>query len=271
MLQDETWVLTGAAGRIGRRLRPALATMVRELRVVDAAQVQAQATGEVPTVADVCDQAAMDAVVEGAHGVLHLAGLSDEADFHDLIEVNVVGTQHMFEAARRQGVRRVVLASSNRLTGFYPRSVVVDPEMPPRPDGFYGVSKVAMEALGRLYADKFGLEVASVRIGSFEEAPTDARQLSTWLSPTDCLAAFVAAMTTPGLTFTAFYAVSRNHRRWWDLAAGTAIGFDPQDNAEDHARAVSAVGRGPREADPRDDGPQSGVYATPEFTLDRQR
>ncbi len=265
MLQDETWVLTGGAGRIASRVRGELAALMRELRVVDVVPVRGDNRGEVATVADVRDQAAMEAVVRDAHGVLHLGGLSDEADFHDLVDINIIGTHHVLEAARRERVRRVVLASSNRLTGFYPRSVVVDPDMPPRPDGFYGVSKVATEALGRMYADKFGLEVACVRIGSFEEAPQDARQLSTWLSPDDCLAAFVAAMTTPGLTYTAFYAISRNSRRWWDLAAGSAIGFEPRDNAEDHARAL------PAGSVPADDGPQSGAYTSPEFTLERQR
>jgi uronate dehydrogenase len=265
MLQDETWVLTGGAGRIASRLRGELAALVRELRVVDVVPVREENPGEVATVADVRDQAAMDAVVQGAHGVLHLGGLADEADFHDLVDVNIIGTHHVLEAARRHSVRRAVLASSNRLTGFYPRSVVVDPDMPPRPDGFYGVSKVATEALGRMYAEKFGLEVACVRIGSFEEAPQDARQLSTWLSPNDCLAALVAAMTTPELTYTAFYAVSRNSRRWWDLVAGAAIGFEPRDNAEDHAGEIPG---GPL---PADGGPQSGPYTSAEFTLGRQR
>jgi uronate dehydrogenase len=269
MLRDETWVVTGGAGRIATRLRGRLAASVRELRVVDAQSVHAEHANEIATVADVRDQAAMDAVVEGADGVLHLGGIPDEADFHDLVTVNVIGTHHVLEAARRNGTRRVVLASTNRVTGFYPSSVVVDPEMPPRPDGFYGVSKVAVEALGRLYADKFGLAVASVRIGSFEEAPHEERHLSTWLSPSDCLAALLAAMSTPDLTYTVFYAVSRNRRRWWDLAAGTAIGFEPHDDAEKYAaEIVSGCAPG---STPGGDEPQSGPYTSPEFTLERQR
>ena len=266
MLRDETWVVTGGAGRIATCLRGELAASVRELRVVDVAPVAAEHTNEVATIADVRDQAAMDAVVKGADGVLHLGGIPDEADFHDLVSVNIVGTQHVLEAARRNGARRVVLASTNRVTGFYPSSVVVDPEMPPRPDGFYGVSKVAVEALGRLYADKFDVAVASVRIGSFEDKPHEGRHLSTWLSPSDCLAAVLAAMSTPDLTYTVFYAVSRNRRRWWDLAAGRAIGFEPRDDAEEYAPEIGAPG-----ATPGGDEPQSGPYTSPEFTLERQR
>jgi len=192
--------------------------------------------------------------------VLHLGGLAGEADFHDLAAVNIVGTFHVLEAARRAGARRVVLASSNHVTGLYPTATTVDPEMPIRPDGLYGVSKAAVEALGRMYAEKLGLEVASLRIGSFEPAPCDQRQLSTWLSPADALAAFIAAMTAPGLRYAAFYAISRNTRRWWDLGAGEALGFVPRDDAERHAGEIAApAGPAP--------GLQGGPHAPAAATL----
>ena len=85
----------------------------------------------------------------------------------DLTEVNITGTYHVLEAARRTGVDRVVYASSNRVTGFYDIDTLVD-EHAPRPDGFYGVSKVAGEALCRLYSDKFDLSTIVIRIGSYE-------------------------------------------------------------------------------------------------------
>jgi uronate dehydrogenase len=135
--------------------------------------------------------------------------------------------------------------------------------MPARPDSFYAVSKVAVEALGRLYADKFGLEVVNVRIGSFEEQPRNVRHLSTWLSPADCVAAFVAAMTAPGVRHATFYGVSNNTRRFWSLEAGNALGFHPVDEAELYAASL-----------PPDDSPfecQSGAFTAPEYTLERQR
>lgn len=263
-LNEQTWVLTGAAGGVGASLRAGVAEQVHRLRLMDVVVVPPVYANEESRVVDLRDQAAVETAIAGAHGVLHLGGLADEADFHDLVEVNIVGTFHVLEAARLCGVSRVVYASSNRLTGFYSTTTVVDPSMPPRPDGLYGVSKVAGEALGRLYWDKFGLQVASVRIGSFEQSPRDERQLSTWLSPADCLAAFLAAMTTPDLGYAAFYAVSRNTRRWWDLADGDAIGFSPVDDAEHHADHLA-----PRTG--RVEGPQGGPYALPSYTLDRQR
>jgi uronate dehydrogenase len=266
VLERETWVLTGAAGDIASSLRPELAARVGRLRLVDLEQAATTHPAEEAVVADVRDQDAIADAMIGADGVLHLAGIADEADFHDLAEVNILGTFHVLEAARRAGSRRFVYASSNRLTGFYPRTTRVGPDMPPRPDTLYGASKVAGEALARLYADKFGLEVVCLRIGSFEDRPRDERHLSTWLSPADCLRAFLSAMTAPDLTYATFYAVSRNTRGWWDRAAGAALGFEPRDDAERHADDVVA-----EEPATPPDGPQGGIYASPEYTLERQR
>jgi uronate dehydrogenase len=258
-LAEQTWVLTGAAGRIASRLRGELAERVARLRLSDLTAVPARHPHEESAAADLRDQAAVEAVVSGADGVLHLGGLADEARFEDLAAVNILGTFHVLEAVRRCGVERVVLASSNHVTGFYPTTAMVDPSMPVRPDGLYGVSKVAGEALGRMYADKFGLRVASLRIGTFAPAPVDQRSLSTWLSPDDALAALLAVMAAPDLTYVALYVASRNTRRWWNLEAGAALGFAPRDDAERHADAVA------------DGGPpsplQGGPHASRECTL----
>jgi uronate dehydrogenase len=111
-----------------------------------------------------------------------------------------------------------------------------------------------------MYAEKFGLQVASLRIGSFEAMPRDHRHLSTWLSPDDALAALVAAMTAPNLTYAAIYVSSRNTRRWWDLGGGEALGFDPRDDAERHAARLGAAVAQPPPL-------QGGSYATAACTL----
>ncbi|SBT48807.1 NAD-dependent epimerase/dehydratase family protein [Micromonospora auratinigra] len=262
-LRDQTWVVTGAAGTIGARLVDDLAGAVGRLVATDI-HPPAVPDGVESVVADLRDQEAVAALLAGAYGVVHLGGIADEADLHDLAEVNVVGTYHVLEGARRAGVRRVVYASSNRATGCYPCDVPVHPSMPPRPDGVYGAMKVAGEALCQLYADKFGLSAVAVRIGSYEERPADLRQLSTWLSPADCLRAFRAAMSAPAVGYACFYAVSANTRGWWSLEPGTALGFVPQDDAEQFAATVPDAGETMR-------GPQGGDFATPEYTLSRQR
>src|SRR5436305_11147024 len=111
MLRDQTWVLTGAAGRIATDLRPHLAGEVRCLRLVDVVPVAAKYDGEEAIIADLRDPDATRAAIAGADGVLHLGGLADEANFDDLVEVNIAGTFHALEAARRTGVKRFIYAS----------------------------------------------------------------------------------------------------------------------------------------------------------------
>lgn len=254
------WVVTGAAGTIGSALRAALAEERVVLVSTDVRPTTPVGPDDSVRTLDLGDLESLVDLFAGADGVIHLGGIADEADFHDLAEVNVVGTYHVLEAARRAGVRRVVYASSNRLTGMYAAGEHVSPDMPPRPDGFYGVSKVAAEALCRLYADKFGVSTVSVRIGTYEQRPSSAREQRTWLSPADAVRAFLAAMTTSAHT-AVFYAVSANAELWWDLDAGAAIGFVPRDDAAEW---------GPQE--PVDANmPQGGVYATPEYSADRMR
>ena len=153
VLADQTWVLTGAAGRIGTSVRPSIAEQVGRLRLVDRVPVTPENEGEESLVADLRDRAAANDSIAGADGVVHLGGLSDEAPFDDLCAVNILGTFNVVDAARLTGVDRLVYASSNRVTGFYPVSTVVGPDLPTRPDSLYAVSKVAGEALGSLYAD----------------------------------------------------------------------------------------------------------------------
>lgn len=259
-LAGSRWVMTGAAGTIGSALRAALLDLRVDLVSTDVRPTVPAGPGDSVVTMDLADLESLVDLFEGADGVIHLGGIADEADFHDLAEVNIVGTYHVLEAARRAQTPRVVYASSNRVTGMYSAGDHVAADMPPRPDGFYGVSKVAGEALCRLYADKFGLTTISVRIGSYEQRPRSARDGRTWLSPADAVRAFLAAMTTTEPT-TVFYAVSANSGRWWDLDAGTAVGYVPHDDA---AHWVNQ-----EHIDPST--PQGGIYATDAYSTDRMR
>lgn len=252
--------MTGAAGRIGRVLRAHLSGRGVPTVSLDVAECAPVGPEDRVLRCDLRELPELVTAFHGCSGVLHLGGIPDEADFHELADVNVVGTYHVLEAARRAGVSRVVFASSNRVTGSYPVSETVSPSDPPRPDGFYGVSKVAGETLCRLYSDKFGLSTISVRIGSFEERPEDARHSRTWLSHGDALRAFDAAMATEVHT-AVFYAVSRNPERWWSLEEGENLGFGPRDDAG------TFIDPGPLAPDT----PQGGAYAGPAHSLDRMR
>jgi uronate dehydrogenase len=227
-----TVLLTGAAGGIGSHLRAPLREQASELRITDIAPLEAQAPNEVAIVADLADEAAIDAAAEGADAVVHLGGIPTERAFADLLGPNVVGTRNVLEAARRGGARRIVYASSNHVTGMYASGHPLDGTDPVRPDSLYGVSKAFGEALGRMYVDKFGLEVVCLRIGSFQPRPRVARELSTWLSPADMTRLTLAALTHPDVGFEIVYGVSANRRSWWSPEPGLRIGYEPQDDAE---------------------------------------
>jgi uronate dehydrogenase len=260
-------LLTGAVGRIGAVLRGGLPERGWALRSLDVVPVPDPRPGEEHVVADVTDPAAMAEAVSGASAVVHLAGVSSESTWAAVAHANIDGTHCVLEAARRAGVRRVVLASSNHATGFTPRpaeGLLRETDGPSRPDTFYGVSKVAVEALGALYADRYGLDVVCLRIGTAAPEPTTTRHLSTWLSPRDQVSLVDAALRAPSPGFAVVWGVSANTRGWWDLTAARALGYEPADDAEAYAAALVAVHGEPDLADPVH-GRVGGEFTTADF------
>jgi uronate dehydrogenase len=251
-------LITGASGRLGTILREGLRGRFKVLRLVDVAPLGAGQLGEELVVADVRDLSAIADAMAGVDAVAHLAAIPHEDTFERILETNVVGTYHVFEAARRQGCARVVLASSLHVTGFYPAEEHIGPDTPPRPDSFYGVGKVVAENLGRLYADKHGVEVVCLRIGTLAERPTTPRHLSTWLSPRDAVELFHCALTAPDVGYTVAYGASANTRGWWDLSSAERLGYRPVDDAEQWAPEVEAAITDAMESGR---GPQGGSYA----------
>ncbi|GGP40514.1 NAD-dependent epimerase/dehydratase family protein [Saccharothrix coeruleofusca] len=236
-------LITGAAGGVGTLMRPRLAAPDRVLRLLDIAEMPPAAPGErVELVtASVTDQAAMEAACEGVDAVIHLGGHSLERPWAQILDVNIDGTHTVLEAARRRGVGRVVLASSNHAVGFHPRSRgEAGDYLFPRPDSYYGVSKVAMEALGSMYSSRYGLDVIAVRIGSCFEKPRDTRMLSTWLSPDDGARLFEACLSAPSPGFRVVWGVSDNTRRWFSLDEARALGYAPEDDSEVFAAELIA-------------------------------
>jgi uronate dehydrogenase len=232
-------LITGAAGGLGTLLRPRLAAPGRTLRLLDIAPQEPAGEGEEVVTADVTDADAMAAACAGVDAVLHLGGISKEAPWDEILTVNIDGVRTLLEAARVAGVQRFVFASSNHAVGYYTRDEAgpggLPADVPPRPDTYYGVSKVAGEALCRLYHDRFGLDVTCLRIGTCFEKPGSARGLATWMSPDDGAQLVEAALSAPGPAFRYVWGISRNTRRWWSLADGEAIGYHPVDDAEKFA------------------------------------
>jgi uronate dehydrogenase len=246
-----TILITGAAGLIGSMLRPRLARPGRTLRLLDTADLTAGPAEEVIQ-ASVTDMEAMTSASRGASAVIHLANIATEASWADILQVNIQGTYVAFEAARRAGVPRVIFASSNHAVGFAPRESFPVPDYAfPAPDTYYGVGKVAGEALAGLYHYRYGLDTICIRILTCFPKPPSARALSTWLSPDDAGRLLEACLTIPEPGFRVIYGVSANTRGGWvSLAEAEALGYRPQDDAESLADEVIAEFGEPDPADP---------------------
>jgi uronate dehydrogenase len=216
-------------------------------------------------VLDCTDPAAVDAVMAEVRpeAVIHLAGIPTESSLPDSLQSHVVSTAALLEAMVRHGVPRIVFASSNHAVGRTPRTERLGVDVHGRPDTFYGVGKVAAEALLRLYAERHGIDAISTRIGSFLDRPTTRRGLSTWLSHEDAVRMFQAALTAPDPGYAVLYGISANTRAWWDLGPGRALGYEPQDDAEQFAAEVEAVPE--TETDRAEAAHVGGPFATTEF------
>ncbi|MFI7317189.1 NAD-dependent epimerase/dehydratase family protein [Streptomyces venezuelae] len=241
MPAPRTVLLTGAAGGLGTLMRALLPPYGYDLRLLDVRPVEGEPQA---LTADLADRDALREAVRGTDAVLHLAGISLESTFDKILKANIEGTYNLYEAAREEGVRRIVFASSNHAVGFTPRPRDEDPlipvDTPRRPDTFYGLSKSFGEDLAQLYWDKHGIETVSVRIGSCFPEPTSVRMLSVWMSPDDGARLFHAALTAEDVRHTVVYGSSANTRLWWDLSSARALGYAPRDDSERYAPKLIA-------------------------------
>lgn len=233
-------LLTGAAGNLGQELRPRLKAYCDTLRLSHRRDIGPAAEGEEIVIASLENAEDMLNLLDGVDAVIHMGGVSTEQPWEPILAGNIVGMVNLYEAARKQDVKRVIFASSNHVTGFYRQDEVIDTRMPAKPDGFYGLSKAFGEDLAQLYWDRWGIETVSLRIGSSYAYPKDRRMLSTWLSFDDLERAIVAGLTAPIVGHTIVYGVSDNQSRWWDNRHAQHLGFRPQDSSDQFRAEVEA-------------------------------
>lgn len=243
-------LLTGAAGSIGTFLRRELAGVYPELILADVRPIENLGPGESFRQLDITDLAACEAACEGVDGILHFAGQSGESDWEDIRAKNIDGVYNIFEAARRQRVKRLCFATSNHAVGFYPREQRIGIDHKVLPDSRYGVSKAFGEALGAMYAMKYGLGVFMMRIGNVGEKPIDKRRLSIWISPRDMAQLCRISLEHPDIGYEIVYGVSDNDRTFYDNANAYRLGYKPQDCSEDYAEEVLAAEPEPAPDDP---------------------
>jgi len=233
-------LLTGACGNLGQELRPRLKAYCDVLRVSHRRDLGPAAAGEEVQTASLEDAEHMLSLLDGVSAVVHMGGVSTEQPWAPILAGNIVGMVNLYEAARLKGVKRIVFASSNHVTGFYRQDEVVNTRMPPKPDGFYGLSKAFGEDLAQLYWDRWGVETVSIRIGSSFTEPRDRRMLATYLSYDDLERLVVAALTAPIVGHSIIYGMSDNQTTWWDNTHAKHIGYRPQDSSDVFRHAVEA-------------------------------
>lgn len=236
MTSPKPVLLTGASGNLGRMLAAELSARGHSLVLTDIKPFP----GPLPAgarfvAADLGDGLSMLRIAEGCGAILHFGGVSVDRPFEEVLDPNIRGLYHVYEAARREGAR-VLFASSNHSIGFHERpagnEARIDADCAFRPDSFYGLSKAYGELMGRLYWDKHGVENLNVRIGSCFPEPVDARMLSTWLSFADLARLCADFIAAPKVGHAVIWGASDNPATFWGADHRERIGWKPEDSAE---------------------------------------
>ncbi|KWS83043.1 NAD-dependent epimerase/dehydratase family protein [Pseudomonas amygdali] len=234
-------LLTGAAGGLGKVLRETLRPYANVLRLSDIAEMApAVDDSEEVQVCDLADKDAVYRLIEGVDAIVHFGGVSVERPFEEILGANICGVFHIYEAARRHGVKRVIFASSNHVIGFYKQTETIDAHSPRRPDSYYGLSKSYGEDMASFYFDRYGIQTVSVRIGSSFPEPQNRRMMSTWLSFGDLTQLIERSLYTPDVGHTVVYGVSDNKTVWWDNRFASKLDYTPKDSSEVFRAKVEA-------------------------------
>jgi uronate dehydrogenase len=234
-------LLTGAAGNLGRLIRPALQEAAEHLRLSDLAPVADPLhENESFVPCDLADRDAVGRLLEGIDTVIHMGGASQEQRFGPLMQSNVLGVYNLYDAALAHRVQRIVYASSNHVTGYYESSDTVSPDMAMRPDSLYATTKGFGELVASFYWHRHGIESVCLRIGSCTEKPKAQRAFAAWLSPRDLCELVRCAVMAPAVGFTVVNGVSDNPVKWYQDDAARILGFEPRDSAADYADEINA-------------------------------
>jgi nucleoside-diphosphate-sugar epimerase len=238
-------LLTGAAGHIGSAFFAAMADRYL-FRLAD--QRVTSLPDEVSQDHEFCqiDIADLEACQEACRDrdtVVHLAAdANSHADFYaSLLRNNIQGTYNIFRAAKDQGCRRVIFASTVQVVATYPPDVQAHPDSPLRPRNMYSVSKCFGEAVASYFAYTEGLSSIAVRIGAYDakaNATHGLRQepnpmnLAAYVSERDLNQLLMRCIETPDVLFAVVHGISNNRFKRLDITSTRdLVGYDPQDDA----------------------------------------
>lgn len=252
-------LLTGAAGGLGQILRETLQAHANVVRASDISPMAPPAGDHEEVIrCNLADKAGVLALASDVDAIVHLGGISTERAFEEILEANIRGTFHIYEAARKHGIKRVIFASSNHVTGFYPQTEQLDAHSLRRPDCYYALSKSYGEDLATFYFHRYGIETVSLRIGSSFPEPRNLRMLSTWLSYQDLAHLVERALLAENVGHTVVYGVSNNRDLWWNNRYAAHLGFNPQDSSEQFRSKLEA--QPASTTDDRTAGLQGGAF-----------
>jgi|TARA_A100001234_G_scaffold28795_1_gene22472 uronate dehydrogenase len=226
-------LLTGAAGALGNQLRETLSKECDLLKISDKVNLEKKFHNEKVEIADLASTESILKLTKDIDCIVHMGGQSIEGSWDNVLNSNIIGMYNLYEACRKNKIKRVIWASSVHTVGFYPRSEVIDSKVMPRPDSNYGLSKVFGESLAQYYWDKYKIETVSVRIYSCVPEPKDHRMLSTWLSYDDLRSLIIACINCPNVQHSVIFGVSNNDSVLIDNKYAKHIGYKPKDNAEE--------------------------------------
>jgi len=231
-------LVTGSSGRIGRAVVRELQT--RDIRVRGFDRVPTPGLQEMVT-GTLTNEAEVARAMQGVHTAIHLAATPDDADFlREIVPNNIVGVHHIFEQAQQAGVKRMIAASSGQVVWYQrmrgPLPVGVDVQ--PTPRYWYAAAKVFLEAAGRAFAEKHGMEVLMVRLGWCPRTPEQVEEIratdwaqDVYLSPNDAGRFFACAVEAAlPEKYAVVYAASKSRRATYDLeTTRRLVGYEPSE------------------------------------------
>lgn len=236
MVKMKKILITGGAGKIGAHFVHKHAAEY-DITVVDLKASPIDFPENVRVIeADLSNYKTCKALAEEMDIVIHLAGIIDETENDDALDINSRLIKNVFKATVENKCDRLIFASSAQTIEHYPNDLQIHTNKRVRPHNLYGVAKCLGEALASYYADQYGLSAICLRIGAYEFAEDhtemNTRDLSAYLHPDDCNQLLVRCIETQGLHYEILNAISNNRYKRLDISETIEkVGYQPKADA----------------------------------------
>ena len=249
-------LITGLSGAVGQAIIPSL----KKKYILSSLSRNGLKTDDIENnIGNINSINSINKSFKNIHTVIHLAANGGvhsengmEASWEEILESNIIGTYNVFQASIKNGVKRIIFASSGSTIMGYedqsPYSEIISGKIPnesiplitkksePNPKSFYSVSKLFGEDLARMYSSLFDISIICIRIGgcSKDGRPSKGRGHSIFVSHNDLSQLVIKSIEAPkNLKFDIFFGVSDNKNNYRDWKhAYNQIGYKPEDSAE---------------------------------------